>query len=293
MSGGGARRAGGLAGLFGHAFALLGASRRLRRSLYLWLGTGLVVTDGFTAAVAMLHSPSVVLPLAALALPWWALVSAVMVGGATLLVTPDGTRVDRYGLPNGLSAVRAWSCFPLLLCATLPLPDHAGLVLWVVVGGAAGMLDYVDGVIARRIGPLTEFGGAMDPAGDASFFATAAVGNYALGIVPAWLAVLMLVRFLGPLLATPVIFLLGRRPELVHTEWGRRNTALTGLVLFVLMIVRVLGGPVWLGALVLGIPLLAPTAALHLLTLMGRAWRAPPSSVPSVGPPTGRDGGRR
>jgi hypothetical protein len=86
---------------------------------------------------------------------------------------------------------------------------------------------------------------------------------------------MLLVRYLGPLLGTPFVFLARRRPELSFTEWGRRNTLLTGVVLFTLMWVRIFHGPVDTVALIIGIPLLATTTVLHFVALARRAWEAP------------------
>jgi cardiolipin synthase len=269
----------GLGSLLSEATSLLRSSSRLRRSLTGWILLGLLLTEGFTVPLALIHGDSsLVLPLAAGAAVAWALVAVVFAAGAPLLVTPDGARVDRYGIPNGLSAIRAWLCFPLILCAALSLPSSLGLYLWAIVGGSTGMLDFVDGWIARRFGPVTALGKALDPAMDAVFFSMGAVGSWLLGIAPGWLAAGILVRYLGPLLATPFVFLAGKRPELVHTEWGRRNTAGIGLVIFILMLVRLAGGPVDAVALGIAPVLLLPTLALHVVALYRRTADAPRAS---------------
>ncbi len=265
----------GLRDLLRFALALLAASPHLRRSLYAWLTVGLVLSEAFTISLAILHDHDAILALAVSALGWWAFVSLFLAGGTPLLRTPDGTRIDHYGLPNGLTAIRAWLVFPLILCATLSLPGSLGLYLWCSVGGSAGMLDFVDGYIARRFGPVTALGKAFDPAMDAVFFAMAGVGSWLLGIAPGWLAVGILIRYLGPLVATPFIFLAGKRPELVHTVWGRRNTAAIGLVLFILMLVRLWGGPVNTVGLILALPILVPTLVLHSVALLRRTADAP------------------
>jgi cardiolipin synthase len=273
-----ARSAAGPAGFIREAFALLAGSARLRSSLWGWLGVGLLLSEAFTVPLALLHDRGVLLPLVLGAAGWWAIVSLFLVLGAPLLRTPDGARVDHYGIPNGLSAIRAWFCFPLLLCAMLSLPGSTGLYLWCAVGGSTGMLDFVDGYIARRFGPVTALGKALDPAMDVLFFAMAAVGSWLLGIAPGWLAAGILFRYLGPFLVTPFIFLARKRPELVHTVWGRRNTAAIGLVLFILMIVRLSGGPVNAVALAIALPLLVPTFILHSVALVQRAIEAPRAS---------------
>lgn len=217
--------------------------------------------------------------LAALAGGWWLLIAAVVAGGAAMLTTPDGAVVDRYGVPNGLTALRAWLCLSLLLVALLPPPGRLALALWAGVGGAVGLLDAVDGFIARRLGPVTQLGKAMDPLMDALFFLAAAVGCYALGITPLWLSALIVFRYAAPVLVTPIVFLARRRPELVHTRWGRRNTLLTGVVFFVLFWVRLAGGPVWLAALCAALPTLVPTMLLHFVALARRVAAAPLAPV--------------
>jgi phosphatidylglycerophosphate synthase len=115
----------------------------------------------------------------------------------------------------------------------------------------------------------------MDPASDCLFFMMAAIGNVFLGILPLWLAIVILVRFAGPLLATPIVFLLHRRPELTHTRWGRWNTGATGMVIFILMWVRIFDGPVGLVAPVIALPTLIPSTLLHFYSLWVRARQAP------------------
>jgi phosphatidylglycerophosphate synthase len=265
----------GLGNLVRESLSLLAGSRRLRASLLFWLTVGLVLSEGFTVTLGALHGGGSIVPLALGDAAAWALASLLLIFGAPLLRTPEGRRVDGYGIPNGLTAIRAWLTFPLILCAALSLPGRTGLYLWCIVGGSTGMLDFVDGYIARRFGPVTALGKAIDPAMDSVFFAMAAVGSWLLGIAPGWLAAGILVRYLGPLVATPFIFLAGKRPELVHTTWGRRNTAAIGLVLFVLMIVKLSGGPVEAVAFGIAPVLLLPTLLLHSIALVRRTAEAP------------------
>ncbi len=267
--------AAGLRGLLAEASNRLRSTPQLRRSLGGWLLVGLVLSEAFTIPLAVLHDGRTTAPLALGDLAAWLVISLFLAAGTPLLRTPDGTTIDHFGVPNGLTGIRAWLSFPLILCAALSLPGSLGLYLWCAVGGSTGMLDFVDGYIARRFGPVTALGKAIDPAMDAVFFAMAAVGNWLLGIAPGWLAAGILVRYMGPFLATPFVFLAGKRPELVHTMWGRRNTAAIGLVLFILMIVRLGGGPVNTVALVVALPLLVPTLALHLVALARRTVEAP------------------
>lgn len=241
----------------------------------LWSLTGLILGEALSAGVALVHGSGVVILATLATLVWWAMVLLVVVGGAAWLEKPDGQRVDHYGVPNGLTALRVWLCVPLLYVAAFSLPGRLALMLWAGVGGAIGLLDVVDGAIARRFGPVTVLGKAIDPFGDAFFFVVASIGSYLLGIWPLWIMVLVLFRYAAPVLVTPLVLLTGRRPELVYTIWGRRNTLATGVVLFILFWVRVAGGPTWLVALGVGLPTLVPTTALHFVALGRRTLSAP------------------
>ena len=261
--------------LFVEGFRALGADAHLRASFVRWSALGLAFTVGFSAGVAQMVSPAAAAEASLGAVAWWLFGVSLLVGGISLLETPEGRRVNFYGWPNGLSIVRAWACLPLMLAAALPLGGDRSLIIWCSVGGPVGLLDLVDGWIARRFGPLTRLGQALDPAGDALYFSVAAVGSVLVGIIPAWLAVLVLLRYLGPLLATPVVFLARRRPQLVHTEWGRRSTLAFGVLLFVCMIVRLADGNVEWPAILVGIPILGVTTVFHFYELGRRAYDAP------------------
>lgn len=277
-------RRGGLPGLVHEAARRLRTSPTLRHSLLSWSAFGLLCTASLSVGVTVLHGPTVTTVAAVIAasLVWWTFITAALFCGAAWLNTPEGVVIWRYGIPNGLTALRSYLCLPLILMATLALPGRTGLVMWCSIGFAAGMLDAVDGIIARRFGPLTELGRASDPASDSLFFSMAAIGNVSLGIIPVWLAIVMLTRYFGPLLLTPLVLITGRRPRFEHTRWGRWNTILTGAVLFFCMWTRIFDGPVDIVALILGLPLLVPTTVLHFAALIERVRAASEPAVPSA-----------
>lgn len=247
----------------------------MQGSLVLWSLIGLAMGEGFTIGVALVHGSGVVVPAVIATIVWWGVVLVFVVGGASMLETPDGRPLDHYGIPNGLTAIRAWMCVPILFVAIFSLPGKLALILWAGVGGAIGLLDAVDGFLARRIGPVSVLGKAIDPFGDALFFVFTAVGSYLIGMFPLWLLALVVFRYAGPVLLTPLVLLTGRRPELVYTVWGRRNTFATGVVLFTLFWVRVANGPVDVVALAVALPTLVPTAILHFIALAQRVFNAP------------------
>jgi phosphatidylglycerophosphate synthase len=266
----------GFLSFYGEALARFRGNRHLQLSFTAWAGMGFLFTEALGIGVAQMDSQRWVVIAAVAGAVWWLLVSLVLAGGAALLTPSNGgPKLDYYGVPNGLTALRAYAVVPLMITATVSTPGRTGFVIWCSVAGVTGMLDAVDGFIARRVGPLTELGRAFDPGMDSLFFSAAAYAAWRLGILPFWLMLFIYVRYLGPLLVTPFVFLTRRRPELVHTVWGRRNTLYIGVVVFILMWVKIAGGPVDAVALGLGVPLLGITAVLHFWALAVRTYRAP------------------
>jgi phosphatidylglycerophosphate synthase len=267
---------GGFISFYRDALARFRTSGHLRASFAFWAGVGLIFTEALGCGVAQMDSRQAVYVAAILCFAWWLFVSAVLAGGAALLTPPHGgDYIDYYGVPNGLTALRAYAVVPLVITVTVSTPGRTAFVIWCAIAGSTGLLDVVDGFIARRVGPLTELGRAFDPGMDSLFFSAAAYAAWRLGIVPLWLMIFIYVRYLGPLLATPIVFLARRRPELVHTVWGRRNTLYIGALIFVLMWVRIAGGPVGAVALGAGVPILGISALLHFVALGERTYHAP------------------
>lgn len=68
---------------------------------------------------------------------------------------------SRLNVPNGLSALRI-ACVPVLLL----LAWHGAVALFVIVFGFGLATDVLDGVLARRLGQVTDFGARLDQWGD-------------------------------------------------------------------------------------------------------------------------------
>jgi len=120
--------------------------------------------------------------------------------------------------PNLISAVR------LLLVPVFGVLIASGQGGWaVVVLAVSGASDWLDGVLARRLGQVTRLGQLLDPAADRLFIAVTLVGLVWRGVVPLWLLVVILARevVLGVMLLA-----LGRRgypPPAVHLA-GKAGT---------------------------------------------------------------------
>jgi phosphatidylglycerophosphate synthase len=86
--------------------------------------------------------------------------------------------------------------FPLLLASLLALylGSPAVQLAGVVVLLAGLLLDTVDGIVARRTGQTSLLGGVLDIAADRTYELVLWVGFADLGLIPAWIPLVVLVR---------------------------------------------------------------------------------------------------
>jgi cardiolipin synthase len=136
-------------------------------------------------------------------------------------------------VPNFLTVLRI-VLVPVIVILLMEGQHMKALVCFVV----AGVTDGLDGLIARRFNQMTVVGAYLDPLADKilviSMFATLAV----IGIVPGWLAVLVISRDCiilgGLLLLTLMSVSLQIRPSFV----SKVNTALQLITLFVALVMN-------------------------------------------------------
>ncbi len=110
---------------------------------------------------------------------------------------PEGTAqaMDR-GARRVLTVPNALSLFRVLLIPlfVLLLLDDATRLAGFLVLAAVVSTDWVDGVIARRTGQVTEIGKLLDPIADRLALAAALVTFIVIDVFPLWGALLVLVR---------------------------------------------------------------------------------------------------
>ena len=126
------------------------------------------------------------------------------------------------GVANQVTLARAYLAAPALAYSLSP--GHLGPLA--VVLAIAGLSDLVDGTIARRFGSYSTLGGGLDPVVDGVLLGAVAVGLVASGVIPLWLAIVIVMRYLLPAIGGLVLISLHRRPELRHTVTGQISTAL-------------------------------------------------------------------
>ena len=125
--------------------------------------------------------------------------------------SPSSSRV--LTVPNAISAARIAS-IPVFVALIL---DHdtttAGLILFAIVVAT----DWIDGMIARRTGQVSDLGKVLDPVADRLAIAAGLIGLVLRGIFPLWAAAAILVRDLTVLVGGAVA--LARRGLRLEVRW--------------------------------------------------------------------------
>jgi len=157
---------------------------------------------------------------------------AIMAGHVRLLIRPDGTAVERLNPANLLTLSRL-----VAIPAMLALVRHGHLKAALVTFLLGGFTDVLDGWLARRRGDATDFGRIFDPIVDIAFHAAIFLSLHAVGLIPDWVLILVLVRY-GLLAFGAVGISLFRGPvEIRPTVLGKT----TGVVMTLLVAILVAG----------------------------------------------------
>jgi cardiolipin synthase (CMP-forming) len=128
-------------------------------------------------------------------------------------VTPAGDGADRIvTIPNALSVLRLLGV-PLFLWLLLG-PHADGWALGVLA--LSGFTDWADGVLARKLNQLSNFGAMLDPLADRLYILATLVGLVLRHIIPFWLAAVIVGRDLVLTGALLVLRRYGYGPPEVH-----------------------------------------------------------------------------
>ncbi|MEN9715463.1 MAG: hypothetical protein RJA35_930 [Actinomycetota bacterium] len=114
-------------------------------------------------------------------------------------------------VPNLLSFLRLL-LIPVFLWLIL---RHQG-VLAIVLLAFSGLTDFLDGFIARKYNQVTRLGKLIDPAADRLYIFTTLIGLVVTGVIPAWLAAVIIARDVMLLIVYPVLATQGYGPLPVH-----------------------------------------------------------------------------
>jgi cardiolipin synthase len=117
-----------------------------------------------------------------------------------------------WTVPNALSVLRLLGV-PLFLWLALGPEADGWAVIVLMVGG---FTDYADGKIARRYNLTSKLGALLDPAADRLYILATLIALVVRGIVPVWLAALVVGRDLVLSLGLIVLRRHGHPPPEVH-----------------------------------------------------------------------------
>lgn len=148
-------------------------------------------------------------------------------------------------VPNAISLAR------LLLVPVFAVLIAVGNDGWaLLVLAVSGASDWLDGVLARRLGQVSKLGQMLDPAADRLFILVTLVGLAWRDVVPWWLVVALVLRDLLLLGMLGVLARRGYGPLPVHLAGKAGTFAL--LYAFPLLLLAEWAAPVGTVALVLG-----------------------------------------
>ncbi|CAB4893625.1 unannotated protein [freshwater metagenome] len=114
-------------------------------------------------------------------------------------------------VPNLLSFLRI-----LLVPVFLWLLLHKLFLAAIAVLAFAGLTDFLDGYLARKLNQTTKLGKMLDPVADRLYIFATLLALSATGYVPWWLAGLVILRDVLMLVSLPVLASVGYRSLPVH-----------------------------------------------------------------------------
>lgn len=114
-------------------------------------------------------------------------------------------------VPNLLSMLRL-ALVPVFLYLLL----NEKYLSAIVVLALSSLTDYLDGYFARKFNQVTRLGQLLDPAADRLYIFSTLVGLSITGIIPVWLALVIIGRDLVLAVAYPILATYGYGPLPVH-----------------------------------------------------------------------------
>jgi cardiolipin synthase (CMP-forming) len=116
-----------------------------------------------------------------------------------------------FNVPNFLSFLRI-ALVPVFLWFLL----EEMFVSAITVLAIAGLTDFLDGYLARKLNQTTKLGKMLDPVADRLYIFATLLALSATGYVPWWLAVLVILRDVLMLISLPILASVGHRSLPVH-----------------------------------------------------------------------------
>ncbi|HIG43118.1 MAG TPA: CDP-alcohol phosphatidyltransferase family protein [Gammaproteobacteria bacterium] len=122
-------------------------------------------------------------------------------------------------IPNALTTLRLVLTVPICI---LILEKDFSIVLW--IAAIAGFTDWLDGWLARRLDAMSRYGAVIDPVCDKVMLIGIFVSVWMVGLVPWWLAFIVVVRDFIIVSGALVYHWLYGRYEMDPSIWGKLST---------------------------------------------------------------------
>lgn len=173
-------------------------------------------------------------------------------------------------IPNILTTLRLLLAVPIALLIT---QQQFSAVLWLAF--VAGVSDGLDGWLARKWHCQSRYGAVVDPLSDKAMLVGAYLSFAVIGLIPWWLAWLVLGRDVLIVVGALAYHGLFGRYEMAPSIWGKASTLVQ--ISFALLLIAAQVWPVGPPSLLLpGLWLLVGLAVIsgghYLLLWGGKAW---------------------
>ena len=149
----------------------------------------------------------------------------------TRLVFAHCLLMAEMNLPNKITVGRIGLTFVMAGFLTSGIPF--GKTLALLTFGLAGLSDWLDGMLARKLNKISVFGQLMDPLADKILVCSAFVSFAAIKVVPAWIVIAIISR---EFVVTGLRLLASQKGKVLPAgPWGKHKMVWQTLTIVVIM----------------------------------------------------------
>ncbi len=141
----------------------------------------------------------------------------------------------RWTVSNILSLSRVFFLVPIVILILKPGSGYRMAVIVLML--LAASTDFLDGLLARKLNQVTDFGRLLDPVTDKVCLITISAALVIVGDVPLWFAALVALRDI--LIVAGSSFIIRRRKVVVQSVWAGKWTVTILAVYLILATLRI------------------------------------------------------
>ena len=152
------------------------------------------------------------------------------------VIEPDGRKLDRVNLANGITLFRI-STLPTILFIIIASKDYPMRFQLVALIAIVFTTDFLDGYVSRRGKEATRVGRMMDSASDYSLLFVISLVFHYFHIIPAWFFILLALRLTGQ--GAMVLVVLAVKKRLTpRTSFLGKATVASTMILYAFELLR-------------------------------------------------------